>query len=41
VRQSAVFSGMPITERLPEQERTCGVNPIALTSCFLNFFPRS
>src|SRR6185437_157270 len=25
VRESAVFSGIPITERLAPQERTCGV----------------
>jgi uncharacterized protein (TIGR03032 family) len=25
VRESAVFSGIPITERLPPEERTCGV----------------
>ena len=32
VRESAVFSGIPITERLPEDERTCGVCAIDLTS---------
>jgi uncharacterized protein (TIGR03032 family) len=32
VRESAVFSGIPITERLAEDERTCGVCAIALTS---------
>jgi uncharacterized protein (TIGR03032 family) len=30
VRESAVFSGMPITERLSAQERTCGVCVIDL-----------
>jgi hypothetical protein len=25
VRESAVFSGIPLTERLAEDERTCGV----------------
>jgi uncharacterized protein (TIGR03032 family) len=32
VRESAVFSGIPITERLPEQERTCGVCAVDLAS---------
>jgi uncharacterized protein (TIGR03032 family) len=32
VRESAVFSGIPITERLPEDERTCGVCVVDLTS---------
>ena len=32
VRESAVFSGIPITERLAEHERTCGVCAINLTS---------
>jgi uncharacterized protein (TIGR03032 family) len=32
VRESAVFSGIPITERLAEHERTCGVCAIDLTS---------
>jgi hypothetical protein len=32
VRESAVFSGIPITERLTEHERTCGVCVIDLTS---------
>jgi uncharacterized protein (TIGR03032 family) len=32
VRESAVFSGIPITERLTEEERTCGVCAIDLTS---------
>jgi uncharacterized protein (TIGR03032 family) len=32
VRESAVFSGIPITERLTEDERTCGVCAIDLTS---------
>ena len=32
VRESAVFSGIPITERLAENERTCGVCVIDLTS---------
>jgi uncharacterized protein (TIGR03032 family) len=32
VRESAVFSGIPITERLPENERTCGVCAIDLRS---------
>ena len=32
VRESAVFSGIPITERLAEDERTCGVCAIDLTS---------
>jgi uncharacterized protein (TIGR03032 family) len=32
VRESAVFSGIPITERLAENERTCGVCAIDLRS---------
>ena len=32
VRESAVFSGIPITERLTEAERTCGVCVIDLTT---------
>jgi uncharacterized protein (TIGR03032 family) len=32
VRESAVFSGIPITERLAEGERTCGVCALDLTS---------
>jgi uncharacterized protein (TIGR03032 family) len=32
VRESAVFSGIAITERLTEEERTCGVCVIDLTS---------
>jgi uncharacterized protein (TIGR03032 family) len=32
VRESAVFSGIPITERLSENERTCGVCAIDLRS---------
>jgi uncharacterized protein (TIGR03032 family) len=32
VRESAVFSGIPITERLTAEERTCGVCVIDLTS---------
>jgi len=32
VRESAVFSGIPITERLAESERTCGVCAIDLRS---------
>ncbi len=32
MRESAVFSGIPITERLAEEERTCGVCVIDLTS---------
>jgi uncharacterized protein (TIGR03032 family) len=32
VRESAVFSGIPITERLAESERTCGVCVIDLRS---------
>ncbi len=32
VRESAVFSGIPITERLAEHERTCGVCAIDLKS---------
>jgi hypothetical protein len=32
VRESVVFSGIPITERLAEDERTCGVCAIDLTS---------
>jgi Domain of unknown function (DUF4915) len=32
VRERAVFSGIPITERLTEDERTCGVCAIDLTS---------
>lgn len=32
VRESAVFSGIPITERLPAHERTCGVCVIDLRS---------
>ena len=32
VRESAVFSGIPITERLTEDERTCGVCVVDLAS---------
>jgi uncharacterized protein (TIGR03032 family) len=32
VRESAVFSGIPITERLEAEERTCGVLVVDLTS---------
>src|SRR5262249_56320740 len=32
VRESAVFSGIPITERLAEAERTCGVCVVDLAS---------
>src|SRR5262249_1307377 len=32
VRESAVFSGIPITERLTAEERTCGVCVINLTT---------
>src|SRR5262249_14482606 len=32
VRESAVFSGIPITERLNEAERTCGVCVVDLAS---------
>jgi uncharacterized protein (TIGR03032 family) len=32
VRESAVFSGIPITERLAEDERTCGVCAVDLAS---------
>jgi uncharacterized protein (TIGR03032 family) len=32
VRESAVFSGIPITQRLAENERTCGVCVIDLTT---------
>ena len=32
VRESAVFSGIPITERLAAEERTCGVCVIDLTT---------
>ena len=32
VRESAVFSGIPITERLGEEERTCGVCAVELAS---------
>ena len=32
VRESAVFSGIPITERLAENERSCGVCAIDLTT---------
>jgi uncharacterized protein (TIGR03032 family) len=32
VRESAVFSGIPITERLSEEERTCGVCAVDLAS---------
>jgi uncharacterized protein (TIGR03032 family) len=32
VRESAVFSGIPITERLTAEERTCGVCAIDLTT---------
>ncbi len=32
VRESAVFSGIPITERLAAEERTCGVCAIDLTT---------
>jgi uncharacterized protein (TIGR03032 family) len=41
VRESAVFSGIPITERLSENERACGVCAVDLTSgrvlAFLRF----
>src|SRR5262249_55663033 len=32
VRESAVFSGIPITDRLAENERTCGICVIDLVS---------
>jgi uncharacterized protein (TIGR03032 family) len=32
VRESAIFSGIPITERLTEEERTCGVCVVDLAS---------
>jgi uncharacterized protein (TIGR03032 family) len=32
VRESAVFSGIPITERLAEHERTCGVAVVDLVT---------
>jgi uncharacterized protein (TIGR03032 family) len=32
VRESAVFSGIPITERLAEDQRTCGVCAIDLAT---------
>jgi hypothetical protein len=32
VRESAVFSGIPITDRLAEAERTCGVCVIELAT---------
>lgn len=32
VRESAVFSGIPITERLAESERTCGICAVDLTT---------
>jgi hypothetical protein len=32
VRESAVFSGIPITERLKETERTCGVCVVDLNT---------
>ena len=32
MRESAVFSGIPITERLTEDQRTCGVCVIDLTT---------
>jgi uncharacterized protein (TIGR03032 family) len=32
VRESAVFSGIPITERLTAEQRTCGVSAIDLTT---------
>ncbi len=32
VRESAVFSGIPITERLAESERTCGVCAVDLAT---------
>ena len=32
VRESAVFSGIPITERLAEDERTCGVCVVDLAT---------
>lgn len=32
VRESAVFSGIPITERLTEHERTCGVSVVELAT---------
>jgi uncharacterized protein (TIGR03032 family) len=35
VRESAIFSGIPITERLTEDERTCGLCVIDLTSGYL------
>jgi uncharacterized protein (TIGR03032 family) len=41
VRETAVFSGLPLTERLPENERTCGVWVVDLrngaTVAFLRF----
>jgi uncharacterized protein (TIGR03032 family) len=41
VRETAIFSGLPLTERLPESERTCGVWVIDLrngqTVAFLRF----
>jgi len=41
VRESAVFSGLPITDRLPESERACGVWVVDLrdgkTVAFLRF----
>jgi uncharacterized protein (TIGR03032 family) len=32
VRESAVFSGIPITERLKDEERTCGVCAVDMAS---------
>ena len=32
MRESAVFSGIPITERLAEDERTCGVCVVDLAT---------
>ena len=32
VRESAVFSGLPLTDRLAEHERTCGVAAVDLTT---------
>ena len=32
MRESAVFSGIPITERLAEDERTCGVCAVELAT---------
>jgi len=41
VRQSSVFGGLPLTDRLPEEERFCGIQVLNLSSgkreAFLKF----